>query len=121
VEDEEQLLSLAVQVLEERGYNVLSAKSPGDAIDLCTRTQVGIDLLLTDVVMPGMNGRELRDQIEKIRPGTKVMYMSGYTENVLPLREIVEAGANFLEKPFTPDALAGKIREVLDRRDPART
>ncbi len=121
VEDEEQLLSLAVQVLKDRGYNVLSAKTPGDAVLLCTRTEGTIDLLVTDVVMPGMNGRELREQIEKIRPGMKVMYMSGYAENVVPLRDIVEAGVDFLGKPFTPSALALKIREILDREVRART
>ena len=121
VEDEEQLLSLTVKVLTARGYNVLPAKTPGDAVLLCTRTQGTIDLLVTDVVMPGMNGMELREQIEKIRPGMKVMYMSGYAENVVPLRGVVAAGVDFLEKPFTPAALAGKIREILDRDERGRT
>lgn len=114
VEDEEQLLSLATQVLKEQGYTVLSARSPGDAVLLCTRARDPIDLLITDVVMPEMNGKELSDQIRKIRPGIKVMFMSGYTETVVPLRDIVESGSDFLQKPFTPSTLARKIREVLD-------
>jgi CheY-like chemotaxis protein len=114
VEDEEQLLSLAVQVLREKGYIVHSAKSPEEAVLFCSQEREPIDLLVTDVVMPGMNGRELREQIEKIKPGMKVMYMSGYTETAGPLKDIVEAGVDFLQKPFTPDAFAQKIREVLD-------
>jgi two-component system, cell cycle sensor histidine kinase and response regulator CckA len=114
VEDEEQLLSLAVQVLKEKGYTVHSAKSPGEALLLCTGIPEPIDLLVTDVVMPGMNGMELREQIERLKPGIKVMYMSGYTETAGPLKDIVEAGVDFLQKPFTPEGLARKIREVLD-------
>ncbi|HTY58030.1 MAG TPA: ATP-binding protein, partial [Bacteroidota bacterium] len=114
VEDEEQLLSLAVQVLKEQGYDVLSARSPGDALVLCTRKEGPIDLLITDVVMPGMNGKELSEQIARIRPGIKIMYISGYTETVVPLRDVVENGAAFLQKPFTPSALTRKIRDVLD-------
>jgi len=114
VEDEEQLLDLAKSSLELYGYNVFTAKSPGDAIVLCERSSQKFDLLITDVVMPGMNGKELKERLETLKPEMKVIYMSGYTADVVAHRGILDASVNFLQKPFTPLALARKVREVLN-------
>lgn len=114
VEDEEQLLELAKSSLEMYGYSVLTAKSPGDAIVLCERLSAKIHLLITDVVMPGMNGKELKERLDTIKPGMKVLYMSGYTADVVAHRGILDENVNFLQKPFTPLTLARKVREVLN-------
>ena len=115
VEDEEQLLNLAKSALEMYGYKVLAAKSPGDAILLCEQTEGLIHLLISDVVMPGMNGREMRERLHAVKPNMKTIFMSGYTADVVTHRGIVEGGSSFLQKPFTPTDLARKVREVLDR------
>jgi len=114
VEDEEQLLDLAKSSLELFGYTVFIAKSPGDAILLCERSDVKFDLLITDVVMPEMNGRELKERLERVKPGMKVIYMSGYTADVVAHRGILDEGVHFLQKPFTPRSLARKARNVLN-------
>lgn len=114
VEDEEQLLDLAKSSLEMYGYSIQTAKSPGDAIILCERSDVKFDLLITDVVMPGMNGKELKDRLEKTRPEMKVIFMSGYTADVVAHRGILDESVNFLQKPFTPLTLARKVRMVLN-------
>jgi two-component system, cell cycle sensor histidine kinase and response regulator CckA len=114
VEDEDALLNLARATLEMYGYKVLSASSPGDAILLCERTKQPIDLLITDVVMPKMNGKELRDRLEKDRPHMRVIFMSGYTGDVVAHRGILDEGIFFLQKPFTPVILARKVRDVLN-------
>jgi two-component system, cell cycle sensor histidine kinase and response regulator CckA len=114
VEDEEELLNLSRAALEMYGYKVLSASSPGDAIVLCERTNRTIDLMITDVVMPEMNGKELRDRLERERPDMKVIFMSGYTGDVVAHRGILDEGIFFLQKPFTPLVLARKVRDVLN-------
>ena len=114
VEDEEQLLELAKSSLELYGYTVITAKSPGDAILLCERSNMKFDLLITDVVMPGMNGKELQERLDVLKPGMKVIFMSGYTADVVAHRGILDEGVNFLQKPFTPRSLARKAREVLN-------
>jgi two-component system, cell cycle sensor histidine kinase and response regulator CckA len=114
VEDEEQLLDLSCLALRQCGYTVLPAHSPGEAILLCEHSDQRIDLLLTDVVMPGMNGKELRDRIVQMRPGLKALFMSGYTADVVEHRGILHEGLAFLQKPFTPVKLARKVREVLN-------
>jgi len=115
VEDAELVRNLARQVLETAGYRVLSAESAEAAIDLCeTINGDRIDLLLTDVVMPGMSGNEMSGILLKKRPGMPVLYMSGYTDEAIVQHGVLEAGINFLQKPFTPGALASKVREVLD-------
>lgn len=114
VEDEEQLLDLAKSSLELYGYTVSTAKSPGDAIVLCERGNKKFDLLISDVVMPGMNGKELKDRLILLKPGMKVIFMSGYTADVVANRGILDEGINFLQKPFTPRSLARKVREVLN-------
>jgi CheY-like chemotaxis protein len=114
VEDEEQLLDLAKSSLEVYGYTVHTAKSPGDAIVLCERSAKKFDLLITDVVMPGMNGKELSERLHSVKPGMKVIFMSGYTADVVAHRGILDERVDFLQKPFTPLMLARKVREVLN-------
>jgi signal transduction histidine kinase len=115
VEDAELVRKLARQVLETAGYRVLEAASAEAAIDLCERINGDrIDLLLTDVIMPGMSGNEMSRILLTKHPGMPVLYMSGYTDDAIVQHGVLEAGINFLQKPFTPGALALKVREVLD-------
>jgi len=115
VEDQADMLELAKNSLEEYGYKVLTAWTPGEAILLCEEYTEEIDLLLTDVIMPVMNGKELKKSIEKIKPGIKTIFMSGYTANVIAHRGILEEGIEFIQKPFTPRALAKKVHDVLQK------
>jgi len=115
VEDEHEVRGLAVEVLEGLGYTVLEAAGPGDATLIAERHAGLIDLLLTDVVMPGMGGRALASRVTAARPETKVLFMSGYTDDAIVRHGVLEPGMSFLEKPFTSQALALKVREVLDR------
>ena len=114
VEDEPQFLDLTAETLKAFGYTVLLAKSPGAAIMLCQQTGTRIDLLLTDVVLPEMNGKELSELVSGMKPGLKTLFMSGYTADVVAHRGILDEGTNFIQKPFTPPALARKVREVLN-------
>jgi len=114
VEDEEVVRSLACRVLERQGYSVLAAHDPDESLMLTARHTGEIDLLITDVVMPGMDGAELAAWIGESRPQTKVLYMSGYTEDTIAHRGIASSDATFLQKPFTPSALAAKVRDLLD-------
>ena len=114
VEDEAQLLDLFAQTLEGLGYHVLRGQSPTEAIALCHEQNGEIDLLVTDVIMPEMNGRELAQLIIKEgKPGMKVLFNSGYPGQIVAQRGIIDQGTNFLQKPFTPLELARKVREVL--------
>ena len=114
-EDEPGVRALARDVLRQYGYVVLEAMDAADALRICRDHPGGIDLLLTDVVMPVMSGRELAERASEIRPGVKVLYMSGYTDNIIGHHGITAAASQFLQKPFTPKVLAGKVREVLDQ------
>jgi PAS domain S-box-containing protein len=114
VEDDAMLRPLAKRLLERLGYTVLEASGPGEAITLCEKHSGDIHLLLTDVVMPVMNGRELKDRVCALKPGIKVLYMSGYTANAIARRGVLEEGTNFIEKPFNPNDLGKKVRQVLD-------
>jgi two-component system cell cycle sensor histidine kinase/response regulator CckA len=114
VEDEEGVRKYVRGVLETHGYRVLEASSGEAALKIGTSFQEPIALLLTDVVMPKMGGRELAAALAPHRPGMKVLYLSGYTDHVVVDRGVVHNGSEFLQKPFTPDALARKIREILD-------
>jgi PAS domain S-box-containing protein len=114
VEDEEAVCSLVRGVLESRGYDVLEAKGAYDALEIGGRHKKHIHLLLTDVVMPQVSGRELAEHLAPLHPETKVLYMSGYADHAVVHHGLLEPGTVFLQKPFTPDALARKVREVLD-------
>ena len=113
VEDEEMVRSLAQVLLERNGYTVLAARNVTDALRMAELGTRVIHLLLTDVVMPGMNGPALAERILAIRPGTKVLYMSGYTDRALTSSAAWEAGPAILQKPFTPRMLASKVHEIL--------
>lgn len=114
VEDNEMVRNLAVRILAAQGYNVLVADRGPAALD-SARTHAGpIDLLLTDVVMPQMSGRALLEQLRGSRPTLRVLYMSGYTDNIVARHGILEPGTPFLAKPFTPQALVQKVRAMLD-------
>jgi nitrogen-specific signal transduction histidine kinase/DNA-binding response OmpR family regulator len=114
VEDEPNLRRLARQALESQGYSVLDAADGASAIQVSNSHQGPIHLLLTDVIMPGMNGRELALRISSLRPETRVLYMSGYTENAIGHNGTLDEGITLLQKPFTLPALKAKVREVLD-------
>jgi two-component system cell cycle sensor histidine kinase/response regulator CckA len=114
VEDEDALRELAKMVLEASGYKVLSTQNGSEALKVCQENAGIIQLLFTDVVMPKMSGRQLRDLLVSSRPNMKVLYMSGYTDDTMVRNGIQHAETNFLPKPFTPVALAQKVRDVLD-------
>ena len=116
VEDETNLRRLTRQFLENQHYTVLEAADGAAATQICVAHQGTIHLLLTDVIMPGMNGRELAKRISEIRPNIKVLYMSGYTENAIGHNGTLDAGVTLLQKPFTLHALKAKVREVLDQK-----
>jgi len=115
VEDEPELRELARMVLTGRGYSVIEAGNPDDAERHAQNHGSNIQLLLTDVVMPGIGGRELARRITSRHPNIRVLYMSGYTNNVIAEDGMLEAGLSFLQKPFTPQHLVQKVRETLDR------
>ncbi|MHC1742125.1 MAG: PAS domain S-box protein [Syntrophobacteraceae bacterium] len=114
VEDEEAILNLGTAVLERLGYAVLSTTSPTQAIQLVRDFEGDIDLLITDVVMPDMNGSELAKCLTRIKPGLKCLYMSGYTAEVIATRGILEEGVHFIPKPFSVKELSESVRQVLE-------
>ena len=113
VEDQREVRTLVCGVLNSCGYAVLEAASPREAILLSEQHREPIALMVTDVVMPGMTGRELADRLAECRPEMKVLYMSGYTDNAIVHQRVLDSGMAYLQKPFTPDALAVKVREIL--------
>jgi signal transduction histidine kinase/ActR/RegA family two-component response regulator len=122
VEDEEGVRELARDILRASGYTVLEARSGHEALLLCERHQGPLDLLLTDVVMPRMSGRELAERLGPLRPDVSVLYMSGYTDDAVIRHGVQGAGTAFLQKPFSPAALVQRVRETLDlatARNPA--
>jgi PAS domain S-box-containing protein len=114
-EDEEMVRTLARQVLEMYGYQVLEAANGGAALLICERHKEGIHLLVTDVVMPEMSGPELADRLAQLRPKMKVLFMSGYTDDTIVHQGVLDEGTPFIQKPFAPDDLARKVKEVLGR------
>src|SRR5208337_5260104 len=114
VEDDEAVLNLSRIVLENLGYTVLAAPAPVQAILLAQDHPGDIDLLITDVVMPEMNGRELAEKLSAIRPDLKCLYMSGYTADLIAHHGILDEGLNFIQKPFGSNDLAARVRQVLD-------
>ncbi len=114
VEDNDSLRKFTQEVLLRHGYRVLNAENGEDALMVCKEHDGQIDLMITDVVMPKMGGRETADRLQPLYPQMKVIYMSGYTDNAIVRHGILKPGLNFLEKPFTPESLARKVREALD-------
>ncbi len=116
VEDDETVRKLAVGILRRFGYEVLEAGLPYEALFLVEGRKERIDLLVTDVVMPQMSGKELAEKIKKWHPEVKVLYMSGYTDNAIVHHGVLEPGIDFMQKPFTVQGLTKKVREVLDKK-----
>ena len=102
-------------MLEHIGHNVVAFANPNDALAFCDKSKSSIDILLTDVVMPDMNGRKLRDLIVAGNPEIRTIFMSGYTANVIAHQGILEKEVSFIQKPFTMDDMAKKIEEILKK------
>jgi CheY-like chemotaxis protein len=115
VEDDASVLKMGASMLEKLGYTVLTANTPGDALRLAEANAGTIDLLITDVVMPEMNGRDVADQLLTLDPDIKILFMSGYTAEVIAHRGILDEGVRFLHKPFSIQELAVKVREALEQ------
>ncbi len=115
VEDEDVILDLGTRILSSLGYTVLQANTPGEAIQLARQHAGRIQLLLTDVVMPEMNGRDLADRLQAEYPDLKCIYMSGYTADVIAHHGVLAEGINFIQKPFSSSNMATKVRNVLDK------
>jgi two-component system, cell cycle sensor histidine kinase and response regulator CckA len=115
VEDESAVRALVCAALEQHGYTVLQATGGDAALQVSSAHPGPIDLVVTDLVMPGMSGRQLAGQLSQVRPQARVLYMSGYTDDVALRHGLVDRTVPYLQKPFTPAALAQKVREVLDQ------
>ncbi len=113
VEDEEAILKLIAKILTKLGYVVLTSNSSVQAVDLVKGHSGVIDLLITDVIMPEMNGRDLANQLLALRPALKCLFMSGYTASVIARQGVLDEGVHFMQKPFSPRSLAAKVQEVL--------
>ncbi|GAA2891920.1 hypothetical protein Acy02nite_15010 [Actinoplanes cyaneus] len=113
VEDDEDLRELATQMLEMRGFSVLVAKDPVSAIMTCRVHSGAIDVLLTDLGLPGVSGGELARSASEVRPGMKIVYVSGVPEEIAVKKGLIRAGSPFVAKPYTADRLAGMLRMVL--------
>jgi two-component system cell cycle sensor histidine kinase/response regulator CckA len=114
VEDEPEVRSLVQRLLKMQGYTVVAAANPDEALAIIRDFKGQIDLMVTDVVMPGMSGRQLAERLAKILPDLKVLFVSGYTDDAIVHHGILDPGTAFLQKPFTPQALARKVREVIE-------
>jgi len=114
VEDEQAILNIASVILSKQGYTVLQANSPAEAIRLAKENSGKINLLITDVIMPGMNGKDLANTIESIYPHVRCLFMSGYTADAISQHGVLEEGVSFIQKPFSLSELAVKVRQVLD-------
>ena len=114
VEDAARVREVVREILEMSGYHILEARNGAEALEISQRHEGPIHLMVTDVVMPQMSGRELAQRLAPLRPEMRVLYMSGYTDDAIVRLGVLEAGTAFLSKPFTPDALGAKVREVLD-------
>jgi CheY-like chemotaxis protein len=114
VEDEDGVRRLLTHILTRRGYKVIEASDGEEALRLFEKRGAEISLVLTDIVMPRMCGQQLGELLEQIRPGTKILYMSGYTDDVLARTGALSPGMAFLQKPLRPEVLAARVRQALD-------
>jgi len=114
VEDDENLRRLTSLILKKHGYRILEASNGGEALIICRNIKEPLDLVLTDVIMPGMSGRQLIEELRQIRDAFKVLYMSGYTDNAIVHHGVLDAGIDLIQKPFTIAGLLRKVREVMD-------
>ena len=114
VDDEPSIRKLVVDTLGPLGYKMIEAGNGDEALTVCKDFEEKIDLLLTDVIMPGMSGRVLAEILLVERPGLQVLYMSGYTDNVIAQQGVLEEGIFFINKPLVPSILSRKVREVLE-------
>jgi|GEM_PF-1621369 len=119
VEDEESVRAMIQDLLVEIGYEVDVVQDGNEALQVISSSTTPFDLIITDVIMPGLNGRELSSRVDKIRPGTKVLFLSGYTNDAVLRNGVLEAGLPFLQKPFSTSQLRRKVREVLRNQNPA--
>jgi two-component system cell cycle sensor histidine kinase/response regulator CckA len=120
VEDEEMVRKLACDILQSGGYQVLVAKNGEEAIETCKTHTGTIDLMVSDVVMPGMNGKQVAERVRPLHQEMEVLFMSGYTDDAIIQHGVLEPGTNFLEKPFTAEALISKVRETLTKAQGSR-
>jgi two-component system, cell cycle sensor histidine kinase and response regulator CckA len=114
VEDEFSLRKLTYRLLVSLGYTVFTAGQSSEALEFINSFDDHIDLLITDVIMPVMNGKELAERVILLRPGIKTLYTSGYTENVISHQGVLKKGVIFIQRPFTKEELATKVREALE-------
>ncbi len=117
VEDEPEIMRMTMLILETLGYWVMGTTSPGEAITLAEEHAGGIDLLVTDVVMPEMNGKQLSARLQAVHPGLKTLFMSGYTADVIAHHGVLDEGVHFIQKPFSRKELASKVREALGQEE----
>jgi two-component system, cell cycle sensor histidine kinase and response regulator CckA len=115
VEDDDAMRSIATRMLEKMGYSVLQAESPRRALAICRDQLIGIDLVLSDVVMPEMNGKEMAQEISQLRPGTGVLFMSGYSSDIVAKRGVLEHGMHYIQKPFDMEVLHTKLQELREQ------
>jgi PAS domain S-box-containing protein len=115
VEDEDIVRTLSTEILQQHGYTVIAAANGEEGLRVCKEFEGTIDLMITDVVMPRMSGRELAEHVFALRPETRVLYMSGFTDDAIVRHGVLDDGVFFIQKPFSPDSLAIKAREILDQ------
>jgi CheY-like chemotaxis protein len=118
VEDEPEVRSLVQRILKTQGYTVVTAANPDEAIAVAREFKGTIQVMVTDVVMPGMSGLQLAARLMPMRPNMRVLFVSGYTHDAIGHHGVLDPGTAFLQKPFTPNALARKVREVLEGDPP---
>ena len=115
VEDDPLVRRFVAEILTDLGYTIIEAEDGEEAYNLCVESAPEIDLLLSDVIMPRMNGGELAKRLEKIYPGLKIQFMSGYTDGNIATHGVLAEGVNLLQKPMKPDVLAMALRDLLDQ------